>query len=94
MDSRSSSVRVSASLLKAVGLEECVTDSLKDYEELVVRYLKKPKLLKELKTKLKKNRLTTPLFDTESRVRELEKAYEGMWERYIKGEKVREIEIR
>ena len=77
--------RVAASLLKAVGLPELITHSLKDYEELAVRLATHPDELAALRHKLAEQRLRFPLFDTERFARHLECAYEMMWQRHQQG---------
>jgi predicted O-linked N-acetylglucosamine transferase (SPINDLY family) len=44
-----------------------------------------PEKLSAVKEKLARNRLTTPLFDTELFTRHLEMAYSAMYERYRAG---------
>ena len=77
--------RVSASLLEAVELPELVTDDLEAYEALALRLAQHPDELAALREKLTANRRTTPLFDTPRFVRDLERAYEAMWERRREG---------
>jgi predicted O-linked N-acetylglucosamine transferase (SPINDLY family) len=77
--------RVAASLLQAVGLPELISHSLEEYEEQAVRLATQPTELAELRMKLAENRLRTPLFDTERFARHLERAYEMMWERHVRG---------
>ena len=67
--------RVSASMLKAMGLPELITHNLKQYEDLTVKLATNPKKLKVVKDKLAKNKLTKPLFDTKRFTQNLEKAY-------------------
>ena len=86
--------RVSSSLLKAIGLPELITHSLKEYEELAVRLSRTPSELRSIRHKLGKNRYTEPLFDTPRFACNLEKAYKEMWEIFLNGERPREIEIR
>jgi predicted O-linked N-acetylglucosamine transferase (SPINDLY family) len=78
--------RVAASLDRAVGLPELVTDSLKDYEALALKLAHDPALLAALKAKLANNRATYPLFDTKRFTRNIEAAYATMWQRYQRGE--------
>jgi protein O-GlcNAc transferase len=73
--------RVGASLLYAVGLPELITDNLTDYENLALELAQNPAKLAELKNRLKENRDTCALFDTPRYVRNLEKAYQMMYER-------------
>jgi protein O-GlcNAc transferase len=74
--------RVAASLLRTIGLPELVTGSPQEYEEMAVALATSPARLAALKQRLSSNRLTRPPFDPESSVRQLEAAYEKMYERY------------
>ena len=85
--------RVSASLLNAIGLSELVTNSEKEYEDLAIELAKNPPKLKEIKNKLKNNRNTKPLFNTQIFARNMEKAYSLMYERYLKNLPLDNIEI-
>ena len=85
--------RVAGSLLTAIGLPELITHSLEEYEAAAVCLARSPSKLAGLKKRLAKNRLTAPLFDSERYTRHLEKAYEMIWEIYVKGEKPRRIEV-
>jgi predicted O-linked N-acetylglucosamine transferase (SPINDLY family) len=78
--------RVAASLLHAVGLPELVTESLSGYEQLALKLACDPPVLAAIKTRLSHNRDTHALFDTTRFTRNLEAAYEGMWERQQRGE--------
>jgi predicted O-linked N-acetylglucosamine transferase (SPINDLY family) len=70
--------RVAASLLKAVGLPELITNSEKEYEELAVELAKNPAKLQNLKNRLAENRLTAPLFDTVRFTKDLEDLYQSI----------------
>jgi len=70
--------RVAASLLKAAGLRELVTDSLEDYEALALKLAREPDALTDAKRILAQNR--PGLFDLTSHVRALEVAYRHMRE--------------
>jgi protein O-GlcNAc transferase len=78
--------RVAASLLKAVGLEELITTSLRDYEALASKLASDPAYLRRLRERLAQNRTTHPLFDTGRFTRHIEAAYTTMWQRYQRGE--------
>jgi protein O-GlcNAc transferase len=78
--------RVAASLLHAAGLPELVANDLNEYEQLALRLAREPNLLPELRSKLKANRGRCPLFDTGRFARNLEAAYQAMWERAQRGE--------
>jgi predicted O-linked N-acetylglucosamine transferase (SPINDLY family) len=85
--------RVSASLLTAVGLPELITNSQEEYVKKAVEIANSKERIKELKEKLKENKKTKPLFNTELFVKHLESAYEKVWDIYQKGEKPRDIKI-
>jgi FkbM family methyltransferase len=72
--------RVAGSLLTAIGLPELITRSLADYEALAVRLARQPKRLARLRRRLAANRLTAPLFDSDRFARNIEAAYDRMWE--------------
>jgi len=78
--------RVAASLLRAVGLPELITDSLDDYVALALRLAGDPARLGEIKQKLLAHRTSWPLFDTDRFRRHIEAAYIEMWERHQRGE--------
>ncbi len=77
--------RVGASVLKAVGLPELITATAVQYEELAVELAANPQRLAEIRQKLERHRLTTPLFDTARFTRNLERAYARVFERYQAG---------
>jgi len=85
--------RVAASLLKAIGLPELITETQADYESLAIDLAKTPAKLKALKEKLERNRLTTPLFDTEFFTKHLETSYMQMYVRYQADMKPEHIEV-
>jgi protein O-GlcNAc transferase len=71
--------RVAASLLEAAGLQDLVTDNLRDYEALALKLAREPGALAEVKRTLAHNRAR--LLDLRSHVRALEAAYRHMRER-------------
>ena len=70
--------RVAGSILRNAGLPELVTDSLAQYERLVIELATNPEKLQAVRRKLQENRDSCPLFDTPRFVRNLESAYEEM----------------
>ena len=78
--------RVAASLLRAVGLPELITNNLKEYEALALKLAQAPALCGELRAKLARNRASAPLFDTDRFRRNMEAAYTTMWQRAERGE--------
>ncbi len=82
---RTFTARAGASLLRAAGAADLVVDSLKDYEDLVVRLANTPGSLAALRDRLEAGRLTCRLFDSARMVRELEWAYRRMWDIHASG---------
>jgi len=74
--------RVAASLLNAIRLPELITNTQEEYEALAIELAMNPEKLADIKLKLAKNRLTTPLFNTPLFTKNLESAYVQMMERY------------
>ena len=68
-------VRVAASLLKAIGLDEQITRTLAEYEALALRLARD---LASPKSTLNRNRDTCLLFDRQSATRHIETAYRTM----------------
>ena len=85
--------RVAGSLLNAVGLPELITKNEKDYEELIFELATNPDKLKKIKDKLAANRLTHPLFDTESYTKDLENGYYKAYNNYFEGNKTKNIKV-
>jgi protein O-GlcNAc transferase len=73
---RQFSARVGASLLRAVGLPELVTETDAAYEALILALATDPPRLASLRAKLAAQRLTAPLFDTVRYTRTFEAALE------------------
>jgi predicted O-linked N-acetylglucosamine transferase (SPINDLY family) len=74
--------RVAASLLNAIGSPELITSSQEEYEALAIDLAFNQKRLADIKSKLHKNRLSAPLFNTPLFTKNLETAYIEMYERY------------
>ena len=77
--------RVCASLLAAMDLGDCVLPDLEAYEQEAVRLAGDREALRALWNRVARHRSSTPLFNSAQRVRELERAFEGMWQRHIQG---------
>jgi predicted O-linked N-acetylglucosamine transferase (SPINDLY family) len=78
--------RVGASLLRAIGLPELVTETLGKYEALGLRLASDHAMLAAIRAKLAQNRRTHPLFDTDRFRRHIEAAYVRMWKTFKRGE--------
>lgn len=77
--------RVAASLLRAAGLPELVTNSREDYVDLCVALARDKHRITGLKQRLESNRSSCPLFDSTRFTRHLEAAYRIMWRRHAAG---------
>jgi len=74
--------RVAASLLRAAGLPDLVTDNAGDFEQRAVTLATDPAALAAVKQRLTR---TCPLFDTDFFRRQIEAAYEKMWQTWLAG---------
>ena len=75
--------RVAGSLLHAAGVPELVTYSLDHYAAMAQELASTPARLATLREHLKNTRDSMPLFDTERFTRNLEQAYQTMWQEWI-----------
>ncbi|HEV2269387.1 MAG TPA: tetratricopeptide repeat protein [Steroidobacteraceae bacterium] len=73
--------RVASSLLRALGLEELITQSAEEYEEMAVALAADRPRLADVRARLERARRTMPLFDTAGFTRVMESAYRTMIER-------------
>lgn len=77
--------RVSASLLRAMGLAELVATDAARYEALALALARDPTRLASLRQHLEQVRPTAPLFNTPRFTAHLEDAYRMMWARHSAG---------
>lgn len=85
--------RVGASLLRAAGLPELVTDTLDQYESVAINLATNPDMLVNLKKRLADNRLKSDLFDAQKTTRNLERVYEKMWGIFKDGRAAEHISV-
>jgi protein O-GlcNAc transferase len=79
--------RVAASLLKAAGLPELITETPEEFERMALELASDTAMLAAIKEKLARNRLTCPLFDTGQFCRHMEAAFAKMREIAQRGDK-------
>lgn len=77
--------RVAGSLLRAVGLDELIAYRIEDYETLCRELALQPERLRLTSEKLKTNLRHSKLYDGKSFARNLERAYQSMWNQYSSG---------
>ena len=85
--------RVAGSLLTAIGLPELNTETIKDYEELILELASNPQRLVNIKEKLAENRLSAPLFDTELYTKHLEDGYQQAFQQYFENKDPKAIYV-
>jgi predicted O-linked N-acetylglucosamine transferase (SPINDLY family) len=77
--------RVAASLLRAVGLPELVTQDWDGYFALAKSLATQPDRLAQVRAKLAAHRAGAPLFDTASFTLDLERLYAQIWQSHERG---------
>ena len=77
--------RMAASIVNAVNMPELITTSFEEYESLAIELAANPEKLKVIKDKLLSNLSTAPLYDTPLFTKNLEFAYNEMYDRYQQG---------
>ncbi|MFP5455684.1 MAG: tetratricopeptide repeat protein [Alphaproteobacteria bacterium] len=82
---QSFAARVAGSLLHALDMPELVTETEADYARLAIELAQQPDRLAAVKQKISQNRRTTPLFDTETFTRNIERAYALAHQRHLDG---------
>lgn len=78
--------RIAASVLSAIGLQELITETQEDYEKAAIELALNPLKLEAIKEKLKRNKSTTNLFNTQKFTQEIEDAFMNIYDRYITGQ--------
>jgi predicted O-linked N-acetylglucosamine transferase (SPINDLY family) len=85
--------RVGASLLTAIGLPELIAPDADQYEQRAIHLARHPEEVRRLRQKLADHGGTWPLFDVPRLVRNLERAYQMMWEIHAAGGSPRVIAV-
>ncbi|MCP3890379.1 MAG: tetratricopeptide repeat protein [Desulfobulbaceae bacterium] len=85
--------RVAASLLTAAGLQELIVDDLGEYRQLAIDLARDRQRYQSIREEWQERRLSSPLFDTSVRVKQLEQAYEIIWERHSAGHKPQDVTV-
>ncbi len=85
--------RVAGSLLHAMDLDHLITYSLDEYEAKVIQLASEPDRLRKLRQQVTERVSRHPLFDGRVFTKNVEKAYDTMWQLYERGEEPRQIKI-
>jgi protein O-GlcNAc transferase len=79
--------RVGASILKAAGLDDLITDDLNAYRDIAIELAGTPARLNSLRKRLTENPANLSLFDCGRFCNNLETAYRHMWKMHTAGQK-------
>jgi predicted O-linked N-acetylglucosamine transferase (SPINDLY family) len=77
--------RVGASLVSAMGQPEMIAKSPAEYEARALELAQDLDALAKLRSKVQRNRRSTPLFDTKGFTRSLERGFDMAYARYLQG---------
>ena len=91
---KSFAARVSASLLKAVGLEELITYNKENYEKLAITIGNSKGYTTQLKEKLAKNKVSSSLFDSKQFTLNLEEVYLKLYDNYFEDVAISDIDMK
>jgi len=75
--------RVAASILNATGLADLVAPDLDRFAQTAIALASDPHLLDGTRARLANNKTRAPLFDIDRYVKNLEAAYEEVWQSYV-----------
>uniref|UniRef100_A0A672L5P1 UDP-N-acetylglucosamine--peptide N-acetylglucosaminyltransferase 110 kDa subunit n=1 Tax=Sinocyclocheilus grahami TaxID=75366 RepID=A0A672L5P1_SINGR len=75
--------RVAASQLTCLGCPELIAQSRQEYEDVAVKLGTDMEFLKKVRSRVWKQRICSPLFNTKLYTMDLERLYLQMWERYF-----------
>ncbi|XP_041692500.2 UDP-N-acetylglucosamine--peptide N-acetylglucosaminyltransferase 110 kDa subunit isoform X2 [Coregonus clupeaformis] len=79
--------RVAASQLQCLGCPELIAHTRQEYEDVAVKLGSDMEYLKMIRSRVWKQRICSPLFNTKQYTMDLEKLYLQMWERHASGGK-------
>jgi predicted O-linked N-acetylglucosamine transferase (SPINDLY family) len=80
---RSFCARMAASVLVAAGMPNLITQSLTDYIQLAIELASDQAKYQAIKTQLIDNSVACKLFDSPATTRNLERAYQLVWDNYL-----------
>ena len=85
--------RVSSSLLKSIGMDELITTSNDEYEQLAIELANNKEKIKLIQKKLVENIKNKPLFNTNLYTLNLEEAFKKVYENCLKNIPKSNIEV-
>jgi protein O-GlcNAc transferase len=93
LEGRHFASRVSASILRSAHLSELATSSLSAYEERAVELANDAGARAALRRRLAAARSSAPYFEPDGCVRDLERAYRSVWQRFLEGLPAADLEL-
>jgi len=85
--------RVAASLLNSINMNELITENFQDYEKLALKIFNNKDYFENIKSKIKKNKISSNLFNSAVYTKNIENAYIIAYQNFIKGELPKNIEL-
>jgi len=90
---KSMSSRVTGSFLSVLNLEELIANDYQEYEKKINYYISNQTKLTQIKQKININK-NLVLFNSEKISKDIEKAYEKIWNNFINGKKIADLQIK
>ena len=75
--------RIGASLMRNLGLPDWVSHSEKEYEDRAFAFAQDVSVLSELRSTMRERMQTSPIMDGRSFAKDVENAYQKMWQKWI-----------
>jgi predicted O-linked N-acetylglucosamine transferase (SPINDLY family) len=85
--------RMASSLLKVIGLNDLITQTQQEYEMRAIELAKNSEKLQKIRSSLKRNKSTSPLFNSSMFTMNIEKAYQLTYHNYFNNDRIRNILI-
>ena len=93
LSGKSMSSRVTGSFLSVLNLEELIANNYQEYEKKINYYISNQTKLAQIKQKININK-NLILFNSEKISKDIEKAYEKIWNNFINGKKIADLKIK
>ena len=85
--------RVAGSVLNSINMQELITHTKEEYENLIINLATNLEKLNHIKNKLSLNKLTEPLFDTKLYTKNIESSYVKIYENHFNNIPIENIEL-
>ena len=85
--------RVAASLNNSIGMKELNLNTLEEYKTLAIKIANEDDYLKKLKLRIKENKINSKLFQIIEYTKNIEKAYEIIYQKFINNEQPDNISL-